>query len=115
MTSYFGSERRRAPRNSQHSFGTVFVRQSDSWMAREVLVMDVTNDAVRLRALPDLRDYEFCLQLDEDDTIYTPEIMRFERKHNSWEFTMNLGERQGREALAGLDVIYDFPRANANR
>jgi hypothetical protein len=110
MTSYFGSERRRTPRDSRHSFGTVFVKQGDSWMAREVLVMDVTDDTARLRALPDLRAYEFCFQLDEDDALYKPEIIRFERKQSSWEFTLNLGDRQAREVLGGLEVVYDFPR-----
>ena len=63
--------------------------------------------------MPDLRRYDFRLQLDDSDSLYQPTIHRFERKRNSWEFTVSLSAAYGPEALGGLEVVYDFPRAEA--
>lgn len=115
MSTYFGSERRRKPRDSSHSFGTIFIRRDDHWMAREILILDANDESVRFRAMPDVRRYEFRLQLDDSDTLYQPKIHRHERKRNSWEFTVSLGQPLGEETLEGLEVAYDFPRVGSKR
>ncbi len=113
-TSYFGPERRHTPRHSGHSFGTVFVRLTDAWMAREVLVLDQNEEAVRIRTLPNLRKHDFRVQLDGEDAIYAGEIKRAEQRGDYWEFTLTRGSALGREALEGQRVIYDFPRAGSH-
>lgn len=113
-SSYFGPERRRIPRDSGHSFGTVFVRINDTWMAREVLILDSNEEAIRIRTLPNLRKHDFRLQLDGDEAIYAGDIKRSEQRGDYWEFTVNRGPALGRDALGGQRVIYDFPRTGSH-
>ena len=109
-SSYFGPERRRIPRDSGHSFGTVFVRLTDAWMAREVLILDRNEEAIRIRTLANLQKHDFRVQLGSEEAIYAGEVKRAEQRGDYWEFTLTLGPTLGREALESQRVIYDFPR-----
>ena len=108
--NYFGPERRRTPRDVRHSFGTVFVKLDGYWMARELLVIDSTTDTVRVRTLPDLRQYDFRIKLDGSEALFGPQICRHERHGDHWEFTMTLGSELNAETLGNAKVRYDFPR-----
>lgn len=108
--TYFGPERRRVPRDVRHSFGTVFVKLDGYWMAREILVVDTTANSVRVRTLPDLRQYDFRLKLDDGEPLFAPRISRSEKRSDHWEFTMALGPEIPPDTLAALPVRYDFPR-----
>jgi hypothetical protein len=112
-SSYFGPERRHTPRDSGHSFGTVFVRVNSAWMAREVLILDRNDEAIRIRTLPNLKMHDFRVQLDGEEAIYAGEVKRAEQRGDYWEFTLTRGPALGRDALEGQRVIYDFPRTGS--
>lgn len=108
---YSGPERRRIPRDARHSFGTVFLRTGDSWLAREMLVLDETAEAFRIRTLPNLREHEFLVQRDREPEVRRATIQRSEQRGDYWEFTLTPGSPVAHEALGQVD--YDFPRVLA--
>lgn len=113
-SNYTGPERRRIPRVNGHSFGTVFVRAGEAWMAREVLVIDASHEALRIRALPDLQSQDFLLQLDGCEDLFPADICRSEQRGDFWEFAMTRRPASNQNALGNRRVIYDFPRVPAN-
>lgn len=110
QVEYSGPERRRSPRNANHRFGIVYVRGANSWLAREILVLDLTDLSARIRSLPRLEGRDFRLQIDGESNLRNATIMRRDEVGDYWQYVLEVSQPVGTETFGDLPVVFDFPR-----